>query len=185
MLGRLGGSLPSPLRSGTAVGESRKLASFDALFDAHWPFLVAFAQRRLADQQVAEEVAAEVFRIAWQKWNPDDPFGRPWLIRVAINLIGQQYRTAQRRRVAEESAADALTITGELDDALELARALDQLSETDRDAVRQYYWDGLSADEIAVSQGKSVGAVWTTLSRARSRLRTLLSVPASSGGEPS
>jgi RNA polymerase sigma factor (sigma-70 family) len=105
---------------------------------------------------------------------------RAWLFRVASNLARDEARSAVRRRrhltlLRNETAA----AEGEVPDPVErldrearerAARtALEQLSDRDREVL--LLWDaGLSYTEIAAHTGLAVGAIGTTLARARRRL---------------
>jgi DNA-directed RNA polymerase specialized sigma24 family protein len=107
---------------------------------------------------------------------PDNP--RAWVFRIAANLAYDEARSAVRRRrhltLLQAESADAATEdpVAALDRAAQqrAARAaLEQLSERDREAL--LLWDaGLSYTEIAAQTGLAVGAIGTTLARARRRL---------------
>jgi RNA polymerase sigma factor (sigma-70 family) len=71
--------------------------------------------------------------------------------------------------VKEEASTDASSELGEQERWASVREALDTLSEKDREAL--LLWDaGQSYTEIADQLGLAVGAVGTTLSRARKRL---------------
>lgn len=97
------------------------------LFAAHHRQVVAYVARRthpLGDQALAQDVASEVFTLAWQRlsqrWSgaaPEDA-GRangsrradatlvnlPWLLVTARNVLSQRHRDDARRAVREERA---------------------------------------------------------------------------------
>jgi RNA polymerase sigma-70 factor (ECF subfamily) len=160
--------------------------AFVALFDAHWDEVVAFLRRRVRDPQEAEELASDVFRVAWEKQDPDAPFQRAWLYSVALNKLRNHYRHHDRRGSAEaalvrraEESPDGLHI----DERLALEQAMASLPAREREALRLTYWEGLAASEVAAVLDLRVGTVWTLLTRARNKLKAALSDPATVGGE--
>lgn len=147
------------------------------LYRTTFPELVRFLHRKVWDAERARDLAQEAFVRALQH-EPKKP--RAWLFQVAANLARDEARTAIRRKkhlVLLKSDADAMGPSHD-DPAAELAekerwgavrQALDSLSEKDREAL--LLWDaGQSYTEIARQLDLAVGAVGTTLARARKRL---------------
>ena len=140
--------------------------------------LVRYLHRKVSDADRARDLAQEVFVRALDS-APDTPENpRAWLFRVATNLARDEARTVVRRRkhltllkseVDEPAPPDPLE-TLEREARERAAReALEQLSERDREVL--LLWDaGLSYTEIAAQTGLAVGAIGTTLARARRRL---------------
>lgn len=134
-------------------------------------------QRVVEDDAEADEIVADVFRIAWEKLNPRSPFRLPWLLRTADNRI----RNRQKREVSRHRAMAALLrgtpARGEdPSDSIAVRRALETLTARERRVVTMTYWDQLSAGEIAEVLHMSQGSVWTMLTRARAKLRAELDV---------
>jgi RNA polymerase sigma-70 factor (ECF subfamily) len=138
--------------------------------------LVRFLYRKVWDAERARDLAQETFTRALSH-EPENP--RAWLFHVAANLARDEARRSQARRhnlqllrvEADARAGDAPIMEEmERNDRIQAVRAaLEQLSERDRDAL--LLWDaGLGYPEIAKELGLSVGAVGTTLARARQRL---------------
>lgn len=147
------------------------------LYRTTFPELVRFLHRKVWDAERARDLAQEAFVRALQH-EPKKP--RAWLFQVAANLAKDEARTAIRRKkhlVLLKSDAEA-TGSSLGDPAADLAEkerwnavreALDSLSEKDREAL--LLWDaGQSYTEIANQLDLAVGAVGTTLARARRRL---------------
>ena len=145
------------------------------VYEATYRELVRFLYRKVWDVERAQDLTQEVF-VRALRHEPESP--RAWLFHVANNLARDEARKAITRRehlqlMRGEASAEAVT---EVEDEMErterieaIRDALDQLSERDRDAL--LLWDaGLSYTEIARELGLSVGAVGTTLARARQRL---------------
>ena len=153
---------------------------FNDLFQRHHADVFRYCVRRV-DRADAEDTAAEVFAVAWRRFDqvPDNDMAKAWLLAVAHRVVGNQYRGKARRGrlsarlngLASESreAADVTIIRREEEEAL--LRALDSLREGDRELLRLVSWDGLSHREIAETLGINEDAVSKRLSRAQSRLR--------------
>ncbi len=139
--------------------------------------LVRFLHRKVWDAERARDLAQEAFVRALQH-EPRKP--RAWLFQVAANLARDEARTVIRRKkhlvllkseaeVQEEGMPDPQSRLLEQEQWALVREALDSLSEKDREAL--LLWDaGQSYTEIANELGLAVGAVGTTLSRARKRL---------------
>lgn len=139
--------------------------------------LVRFLYRKVWDADRAHDLAQETFMRALDQ-QPDNP--RAWLFTVAVNLARDEARTVLRRKKhlmlikgEAESQGSGVGDPGvELErreDAARVRRALERLSEQDREVL--LLWDaGLSYQEISAQTGLAVGAIGTTLARARRRL---------------
>jgi RNA polymerase sigma factor (sigma-70 family) len=141
-----------------------------------FPDLVRYLYRKVWDEDRARDLAQEAFARSLEH-APDDPRG--WVFTVAANLARDEARTDIRRRrhltlvkVEAEVRSPPLDPAQQLEQARRTDRAraaLETLTERDREAL--LLWDaGHSYGEIATSLGLSVGAVGTTLARARKRL---------------
>jgi RNA polymerase sigma-70 factor (ECF subfamily) len=138
--------------------------------------LVRYLFRKVWDEERAQDLAQEVF-VRVLDDEPDNP--RAWLFSVAANLARDEVRMVIRRRKhltlikAESDDVDPTpdpVETIERNDRREAAQqALEQLSDRDREVL--LLWDaGMDYREIAGQTGLAVGAIGTTLSRARKRL---------------
>jgi len=152
----------------------------EQLFRQTFRRVMAYCLRRTGET-AAHDVVAEVYGIAWRRRRQlpsDDEEAVLWLLGIARRVLANQAR-GQRRwarlllRVAERADPPD---TGPLqhDGGGELAAALAQASDADRELLRLAYWDDLSRQDIATVLGISVGAVDTRLHRARQRLRVRL-----------
>ncbi|MFK4760669.1 RNA polymerase sigma factor [Microbacterium sp. ZW T5_45] len=151
-----------------------KDVAYRRLFDEHWPRVHRHIECFLDDREDVEELTAEVFVAAWRKLDPRNPMPLTWFLRTANNKL----RDSIRRTRSRERVIDALTRGlrpehATLDPAERLAvrSALTSLSARERQVVVLTYWDGLSAGEVADVLRTSQAAVWTTLTRARNKLR--------------
>jgi RNA polymerase sigma factor (sigma-70 family) len=138
--------------------------------------LVRFLHRKVWDADRARDLAQEVF-VRALKHEPEQP--RAWVFKVALNLARDEARTVLRRKkhlALLRNEADGQGPSPSPEDAVvveerwsQVRRALDALSDKDREIL--LLWDvGLSYREIAEVTDLAVGAIGTTLARARRRL---------------
>jgi RNA polymerase sigma-70 factor (ECF subfamily) len=136
--------------------------------------LVRFLYRKVWDAERAEDLAQEAFARALVH-KPTN--ARGWLFIVAANMARDEARRAAReRRHLTLLTAESRETVPPSDEALhaenewaQVRTALERLTPRDREAL--LLWDsGLSYDEIAAQTGLALGAVGTTLARARRRL---------------
>lgn len=150
---------------------------WNELYRSVFPELVRFLHRKVWDPDRARDLAQEAFVRALQH-EPRRP--RAWLFQVASNLARDEARTVLRRRrhltllkgeatERQETAPDPVERLAERERWQRVRAALDTLSDRDREAL--LLWDaGMSYPDIARQTGLAVGAVGTTLARARRRL---------------
>lgn len=150
---------------------------FSAYFRTHYNAIVRYVERRVAQREDAAELVADVFRIAWQRFEPANSASRAWLFQVAHNVVLDHYRRHGRQRaliarVADEAATQPLPVPIEPDHPVLLA--LEHLDEPARELLRLRYWEELSVAEIATVLQLSSGAVRVRLHRARQQLKPIL-----------
>src|SRR5262245_6981407 len=149
----------------------------ERLYKSTYSAVVRFLYRKVWDADPAEDLAQEVF-IRAMAHRPEKP--RAWVFAVAANLARDEARAAVRRKkhltlltndpVPMSTPDMAVDETLEADERkAQVNEALAALSPRDREVL--LLWDaGLSYPEIADQTGLAVGAIGTTLARARKRL---------------
>jgi RNA polymerase sigma-70 factor, ECF subfamily len=152
------------------------MIDWGALYEELYSGLVRYLHSKVWDGDRARDLAQEVFVRAIGS-TPDNP--RAWLFTVAANLARDETRLVVRRKkhlalLKREAAADPprvdpVAMMEASARAHVVRRALDALAERDRE-VLLLRDAGLSYAEIAAQTGLAVGAVGTTLCRARKRL---------------
>jgi RNA polymerase sigma-70 factor, ECF subfamily len=150
-------------------------AYFDALYRAHYGRVLAYALRR-SPPEVAHDVVADTFLVAWRRLDrlPANPL--PWLLGVARKTLSTHRRSAQRQRslLSELQAQDAMRLRAEVDlldeRALRVADAFTRLPEQDQEMLRLIVWDGLSSKEAAAVVGVSHVAARVRVHRAKRKL---------------
>lgn len=159
---------------------------FGELFRRHAPPLHRYAARRLGGD-LADDIVAETFHLAFRARAGYDPARgdvRPWLWRIATNLIRRHHRSELRMfralartgvdpvleshadRVAEQASAAA--------ESPRLAAALAGLRKGDRDVLLLTVWGELSYQQVADVLNIPVGTVRSRLNRARTKVRDAL-----------
>ncbi|MWV48859.1 sigma-70 family RNA polymerase sigma factor [Rathayibacter sp. VKM Ac-2803] len=159
------------------------------LHRAHYGDLIRYFARRGALDD-ADELAAEVFVIAWRKVPAELEDPRPWLFGVARKVLGNARRSHQRKHsldVPLDGDADGSSggriprvdsATGEIALRLDLQRAWNELAPADQEILALTAWEDLTVTQAAEALGMRRSTAAMRLSRARGRLRTLLSAPA-------
>jgi RNA polymerase sigma-70 factor (ECF subfamily) len=153
--------------------------AFELLFAAEYPRVLAIANRVLANQHEAEEVAQEVFLSYHRSHDPQAPYARPWLYRAATHTALNVLRGNRRRHLREEADALSAELTAEdphgiveQNEQRQMVRQAMRRLPAKSAAVLALRYSGLSYAEVATSLGVSTGQVGTLLRRAEARLRT-------------
>ncbi len=135
-------------------------------------YRLAYARTR--SRSDAEDICQEVFLelVSRNPTFPTENARRAWLIRVTVNKSNSLWRTLWRRRVELREKVEA---AAQSDEASALADALAALSEDDRMLIHLFYYEGLKSGEIAGVLKRRPDAVRKQLSRARARMKRILS----------
>ncbi len=156
----------------TGVREAEELVRANA--DDIWRYL----RRRLDSDDDADDLAAEVFAVAWRRSAHTLPAGqrRLWLFGVARNVL-QAHRRSHARRlrlVTRLRPGETSVAPPDLGERDLLSRALAALPDLDREVVLLRAWEGFSVAEIADLLGVTPNAVSVRLSKARRKLAASL-----------
>jgi RNA polymerase sigma-70 factor (ECF subfamily) len=151
---------------------------FEAIAIAHGHVILAYLARRTAPDEDASDVYQEVLTTAWRKIHvvPDDSdHALAWLLTVARRALSNHRRSHTRRLAATDRLAAELATSapahGESSPALDSVRdALASLERDDREILTLTYWEGLTAEQVAIVFGISAPAARKRLQRARDRL---------------
>jgi RNA polymerase sigma-70 factor (ECF subfamily) len=168
---------------------------FGEIFERHFAVIHRYLQRRVGPGR-ADDLAAEVFRIAFQQRGRFEPLREsalPWLYGIASNLIHEDERSEIRRlralarlegqavdaepaaeRAAERANAESLRTP--------LFEAVSRLEARDRSVLLLVAWEELTYEQVAEALEIPVGTVRSRLNRARAQVQQAL---AAAGREPS
>lgn len=132
-----------------------------------------FFRRRAGDPSAAEDLCAEVFRIAWEKCRQDQELSVLIVFGIARNVLRNHNRSAVRsmnlaQQLERQQTREPVSDDGEVRDAL------DRLRPEDREVLLLTYWDGFTSAEVAELLDVSATAVRMRLHRARRHLSQLL-----------
>ncbi len=163
-------------------GEQDALA---VLFDRYHKLVFSVAVRIVDDAGEAEEVVQTVFLdffCGLASFDPKKGILRVWLLQYAYHraLNRKRHLAASRfyKWVDLDSAASEPLLSWNPGDVAEVARLMDQLLNTlstrRRQVLELTYFDGLTAEEIAVKLGQSVNVVRHELYRALAQLHRLV-----------
>jgi RNA polymerase sigma-70 factor (ECF subfamily) len=162
-------------------------AAFRTFYDRWARDIMTYCYRRTWDPEVAADLTAETFAIAFEKRGRFRDLGRPagaWLYGIAareLKRFRRRYETELRavRRLGvrlPELDDESIARIEELVDLAPLRRALDsalvELSAADRDALRLRVIEGRPYRVVAAELGCSEGAARVRVHRALGRLRT-------------
>jgi RNA polymerase sigma-70 factor, ECF subfamily len=154
------------------------------MFDEHAQRVFAYAARR-STTDVANEVVAETFLIAWRKLEsvPAEPL--PWLLNVAGKVLANRRRADQRREVFVRTIPRASSIdpTEVVSTRLAIEKAIERLPPAEREALTLTVWDGLNVREGAAVAGCLRATFSVRLHRARRRVMKELGLERHSRGK--
>ncbi len=174
-----------PIRDGEMIARSIADArAFGVIFERHFAAIHGYLRRRL-DKQLADELAAQTFLVAFDRrasFDPGRADSRPWLFGIATNLAHNH----RRRELRELRAIAAIRPDADVGiDGVEaridaerlrapLAQCLAELPAEEADVLRLLAWAELDQPEIAEALGIPLGTVKSRLSRARGRMQSAL-----------
>jgi RNA polymerase sigma-70 factor (ECF subfamily) len=171
-------------------------ASFERVYDEHWPAVYRVAYRVLANPAQAQDVVQDVFLKVWRRpADFDESRGTlgNYLRLMARSRALDMWRDAQvaararsRMRVLamrdEGRAADRPAVAAEMRrDRTIVLDALAHLPEVQRQAIMMAYWGGLTADQIAARCDVPVGTVKSRIRLGIIKLRDLTAVELAAG----
>ncbi|MDQ1105037.1 RNA polymerase sigma-70 factor (ECF subfamily) [Nocardioides zeae] len=151
--------------------------------------LLGFAVNALRDRGAAEECVQDTFTRAWQARATYDATRaslRTWLFAIARNAVVDHLRVRERRQRRAAAAADQVGLearvvplhrspeSAAVEDRLELAWALAQLSPAHRRVVVAVRLEGLTYDALSARDGVPVATLRTRMYHALRALRALL-----------
>jgi RNA polymerase sigma-70 factor (ECF subfamily) len=162
-------------------------AAFESRFDEHFDAVYQHCFRLTASWSAAEDAAQATFLVAWRKRGQIrlvNGSALPWLLTVATNEVRNQRRSLRRWLHAAHRAPTDPVVQDHADDVAErlhdeaqmaaLLRAVRRLPRAEREALALCVWAGLGYADVAAALGIAAASVRSRVSRARSRLTSLL-----------
>lgn len=154
---------------------------FCDLFERYYTDICRYFTRR-TELDAVEDLAGEVFLVAWRRLDDLPKKELQWLYGIAANVLGNHWRGTKRRaalntKVQDEGyeyQQDVLDVLMNRGLSGELATAFAQLSESEREVMLLMYVEQLTTREAAKVLGCSTVALRARTSRVRRKLRALL-----------
>ncbi len=163
---------------------------FEEVYEQHGGRVFAFFAYRLESRETAEDLTQQTFERALRAWSRFDPRRAgvaTWLLSIARNLLIDHLRVASHEGTGYEPGEDQRSEDPDprLGPEPDLAAALAQLSDRERELLALRYGGDLSGPEIAELTGLTLANVQQILSRSLRRLRAdLEAAQAASGPKP-
>ena len=154
-----------------------------AVYDRYFPDVYRYVYYRLGDQQLAEDIASDVFvRLLEAVKAKRAPLTnlKGWLISTASNVVADHFRSKYRRPT--EALSDGMpdlasSLTDEIDHrqrADSVRQAYAQLTEEQQHVLSLRFGDGYSLEETADLLNKKVNAIKALQFRAIASLQRLI-----------
>ena len=165
----------------TAGGDK---AAYRALFDEMAPVVIGLVRRVLKDPAMSEEVAQDVLLEVWRqapRFDPGKGKASTWIITIAHRRAVDRVRSEQaaRDRADRYATADVATpfdeVGEEIVEASERSRvrkAMDRLTDLQRQAIEMAYFDGLTYREVGERLDVPLPTIKTRMRDGLKALRT-------------
>ncbi|MFW0771725.1 RNA polymerase sigma factor [Paenarthrobacter nitroguajacolicus] len=132
-----------------------------------------YFRRRTDGASTAEDLTADVFRIAWEKSRQDQELSVLVVFGIARNVLRNHYRSTVRSNNLKQQLERQRSYGLGSDDG-DVRDALERLKSEDREVLLLTYWDGFSSAEVSNLLDVTATAVRMRLHRARKELGRLL-----------
>jgi len=154
-------------------------AAFTALYHQHYSAVLNYSRRHVAPD-VAHDIAAATFLVAWRRRDdlPERPLG--WLLATARRTCANERRGSARRDQfleGERQRSSSAPRTSEADIVVErdhVLRCWRRLSPDDQELLAPIAWEGLDLKSAALVIGVRPATAAVRLHRARRRLENAL-----------
>jgi RNA polymerase sigma-70 factor, ECF subfamily len=164
-------------QSSVVEPRSSSKRAFESVFDAYSAEVAAYLRRRVP-REVADDILAETFLVAWRRVHDMPQRPLPWLLGIAHRTLANHVRgrrrqaaLADRLKALAGRPSDQALADPEMSDVLD---ALRRLKPIDQEVLMLIAWEELTAGEAAAVLGCSKGAFRVRLHRARNRMERQL-----------
>jgi len=171
---------PDNDKTGTRKLNEAKLTS---LYEEYYDKIARYVYTHIGDKNEAENIAGEVFLKALESLKSYRERGIPmqaWLFRIAHNLVVDHLRKVAKRKTVSidtveiASDIDPVTAAEKSMEIERLTKAMDQLTQQQREVLRLRFFGELTSKETGSILRKSDGAVREMQRTAIEKLRKLL-----------
>lgn len=164
-------------RKKSTVSKAKKgnKEAFFALIDENRLNLYRVARGILINKEDIEDALQNTVIHSFQKINSleKDEYFRTWIIRILINECNEVLRKSKRITFLDENS-DTDTYTDSYEN-MDLTKAINSLSEELRITTVLFYFEDMSLKDIAKTLKIPEGTVRSRLTRARTKLREIIS----------
>lgn len=154
--------------------------AFAELVRRHQSALRASLRKMTGHIELADDIAQETFILAWKNigsFRHEAKFST-WLYRIAFNAWQSEARKRHELLSDDGELPETESLAPESEHtgvARDVARAMEGLSEGERSAILQCYYNDLSHEEAAYVLGIPLGTVKTNILKAKEKMRAKLS----------
>lgn len=165
------------------MSNSNTYERFTRLFVQHEPEIIRAVMVIVPERADARDILQETAVALWRhfdRYDSDRPFVN-WALGYARVEMRRFLRSRARRAVLMQNAVELIEQAQDDRAAIAAKRAvalrecLDRLPEHAAGVLRSYYFDDRTVESIALSQGRSVEAIYKTLQRLRATLLDCIS----------
>ena len=170
-----------------AQARQGNMAALSAIYDQYAEKIYVYLYHRLGDRQLAEDLTGDVFvRMVEAADTPRfaDTSLSGWLYRIAHNLMVDHFRNQREEVTLPEELPTPVTAARPDEGPAAiverklaqdgLRKALQFLTEDQRQVIVLRFGEGLTAREVAEIMGKQENAIWQLQHRALNGLRRSL-----------
>jgi RNA polymerase sigma-70 factor (ECF subfamily) len=153
--------------------------AFAELVRRHQSALRASLRKMTGTIELADDIAQETFILAWKNIGSFRHEARfsTWLYRIAFNAWQSEVRKRHELLSEDGQLPEPESVPAESDHtgvARDVAKAMADLNEGERNAILQCYYNDLSHEEAAYVLGIPLGTVKTNILKAREKMRAKL-----------
>lgn len=155
-----------------------KIEEYAKLVNRYHFGLIIHCERLVGDRDDAEDIAQEAFLKAYNslsKFEGHQSKFSTWLYRIATNLAFDHLRKRKKWVKVEDIEAIAKTTEPAFikeEERVAIRLAVSKLTPPEyRKVIEEYYWHGLSYDQIAKKMNKPTGTIGTYIRRAKLQLK--------------
>ena len=148
------------------LAATRDAGAWSAIFESHYRTVFSFVRYRLRGAPEAEDIASQVFEIAYARADRFDYRGVPiegWLIGIARNVVRDHVKKLGRRGYQEEFVDTMSPVEADAAEAVDLHHdlntAMQALTEDQQAVLHQRFILDRSVAETAVALKRSEDAV--------------------------
>ncbi len=157
---------------------ARDAGAWSVIFDSHYRSIYSFVRARLPGSAEAEDLASQVFEVAYASAHRFDYRGAPieaWLIGIARNVVRDHRKKLARRGATEELTELAAPTEDDASEAIarkeEVLAAMSDLTEDQQTVLGLRFLLDWSVLDTAAAVGRSEDAVKTLQRRALAAMR--------------